>query len=86
MAVIVMFDTLSFADRLKEAGVAPRVAEAQARAMVEAPGDTDGVTKADFRAVKLELESAPRIIIWVMGFGIAWLTAIHMPTHAFRSA
>lgn len=51
-----MFDALKLATRPKEAGVAPSLAEAQARAVGEALGDTDVATKADIQAVKIELK------------------------------
>jgi gas vesicle protein len=57
MAAAVIFDTLKFADRLKEAGVAPPLAEAQARAFSEALGETDVVTKADLQVAKAELQA-----------------------------
>ena len=41
------FDTLKFANRLKAAGMEPRLAEAQAQAIVELVDDTDVATKAD---------------------------------------
>ncbi len=41
------FDTLKFANRLKAAGMEPRLAEAQAQAIVELVDDTNVATKAD---------------------------------------
>ena len=41
------FDTRKFASRLKEAGMEPRLAEAQAQAMLELVDDTNLATKAD---------------------------------------
>ena len=57
MAAAVIFDTLKFADRLKEAGVAPPLAEAQARAISEAFGETDVATRTDLQVVKTQLQA-----------------------------
>lgn len=91
MVAPVMFDTLKFATRLKEAGVAPPLAEAQARAIIEALGDTDVATKADIRMVRSELgaeirelKTDVRVMKWIVWAGVAWLTAIHMLPHTFR--
>lgn len=45
--IAMTFDTLKFANRLKAAGMEPRLAEAQAQAIVELVDDTNVATKAD---------------------------------------
>jgi hypothetical protein len=59
------FDTLKFADRLKEAGIDAQQAEAQARALAEALGSSDLATKADLSDLKADL------IKWIAGLLIA---------------
>lgn len=74
----ITFDALKFSDRLKEAGVPPEQAEAEARAMAEALNSSDIATKADV----LELKSATKtellelkmdVITWMLGLAMAQL-------------
>jgi hypothetical protein len=60
--VTVAFDTLKFANRLKEAGVPGRQAEAEAEALAEAlqVNLQDLVTRRDLLAVRDELKSDAR--------------------------
>ena len=51
----VTFDTLKFANTLKEAGVPPAQAEAEARAIVAAIGEIDVATRSDLRELELRL-------------------------------
>ena len=54
----ITFDTLKFSDTLKQAGVPPAQAEAEARALAEAfsSNASDLSTKADVREVRLEID------------------------------
>jgi hypothetical protein len=61
----ITFDTLKFADRLKEAGIAPEQAEAEARALAEALNASDLATKADLLELKMD------IIKWMVGLALA---------------
>lgn len=61
----IAFDTLKFSDRLKEAGVPPALAEAEARAMAEALSASDIATKSDLLELKVD------IIKWMVGLALA---------------
>lgn len=61
----VTFDTLKFARRLKDAGMAEAQAEAFAEAFQDAQRQVDVVTKADLRAELAELKTD--IVKWVAG-------------------
>jgi len=61
----ITFDTLKFSDRLKEAGVPPAQAEAEARALAEALSASDIATKADLLELKMD------IIKWMVGLALA---------------
>ena len=51
----ITFDTLKFANTLKEAGVPAAQAEAEARAIVAAIGEIYVATKSDLRELELRL-------------------------------
>lgn len=61
----ITFDTLKYADRLKEAGVPPAQAEAEARAMAEALSASDLATKTDLLELRID------IIKWMVGLALA---------------
>lgn len=61
----ITFDTLKFADRLKEAGIPGAQAEAEARALAEALGASDIATKADLLELKMD------VIKWMVGIAMA---------------
>ena len=63
----IVFDTLKFADRLKEAGVPAAQAEAEARALAEALSASDIATKADLLELRMD------IIKWMVGLALAQL-------------
>lgn len=63
----ITFDTLKFADRLKEAGVPAAQAEAEARALAEALSASDIATKADLIELKMD------IVKWMVGLALAQL-------------
>ena len=49
----ITFDTLKFADTLKQAGVPPAQAEAEARAVAAAIGEVDVATKRDIDELRV---------------------------------
>ncbi|NWG30304.1 MAG: DUF1640 domain-containing protein [Rhodocyclaceae bacterium] len=63
----ITFDTLKFADRLKEAGVPVAQAEAEVRALAEALSASDIATKADLSELKMD------IVMWMVGLALAQL-------------
>jgi hypothetical protein len=70
------FDTLRFANRLKEAGVPPAQAEAEASALADAFAEaiktSELATKADMEAIRREISDAKSDIIkWVAGLLMA---------------
>jgi hypothetical protein len=73
MTITLTFDTLKFANRLKEAGVPEKQAEAQtgaiAEVMAEAIKTSDWASKADLKEGLHETEL--RIIKWVIGLALA---------------
>jgi hypothetical protein len=61
----ITFDTLKFADRLKEAGIVPEQAEAEARALAESVKITDDtlcVDLSDGRSICAPLAWYPRLM------------------------
>lgn len=61
----ITFDTLKYADRLKEAGIPPAQAEAEARALAEALSASDLATKGDLLELKMD------IVKWMVGLALA---------------
>lgn len=55
MVAVTPFDTLKFATALKDAGVPAQQAEAEARAIATAVGESDFATGADLRDLELRL-------------------------------
>lgn len=53
----ITFDTLKFADTLKQAGVPPIQAEAEARAVAAAIGEVDVATKRDIDDLKKDMQA-----------------------------
>lgn len=72
------FDTLAYAKRLREAGVDPNIAEAQALALAEVLKDTAGelATKTDLAATKAELKGDIKLLRWMLGFNLALTVAV----------
>jgi hypothetical protein len=66
----ITFDTLKFANRLKEAGVPVAQAEAEASALAEALGSTDVATKHDLAEMKFEL------LKWIVGLALAQFSVL----------
>ncbi len=84
MTSAVLFDTLAYANRLKEAGVPERQAEAQIDILAEIVGN-NLATKKDLKLLKqdlkhdLELKMAEHkneLIKWVFGVSITQATII----------
>lgn len=61
----IAFDTLKFADRLKQAGIPAAQAEAEAHAIAEALTTSDIATKTDLLELKID------IIKWMVGLALA---------------
>ncbi len=64
----ITFDTLKFANRLKDAGVPAAQAEAQAYAIADALVGSDLVTKSDLQVAIAELRAD--IIKWMVGLAL----------------
>ncbi len=65
----ITFDTLKFANRLKEAGVPAAQAEAEASAIADALVSSDLVTRSDLQVAIAELRAD--IIKWMVGLALA---------------
>ena len=53
----ITFDTLKFSDTLKQAGVPPAQAEAEARAFATAIGEVDVATRRDIDDLRKEMQA-----------------------------
>jgi hypothetical protein len=81
-----MFDTLTYANKLKEAGFTERQAQAQAEALV-AVVDSNLATKHDLKELELKFEGKFLIIEgklllvnWMLGFILAGTLSIILKT------
>lgn len=72
----VTFDTLKFARRLKDAGVPPMQAEAEASALAEALGDVDIATKRDLKELELRITGELTLLKWMVGAAVGGIAAI----------
>ena len=70
------FDTLKFADTLKQAGVPPAQAEAEARAVAAAIGEVDVATKRDIDDVRREMMAMDQRLVSKLGGIVAVATGI----------
>ena len=79
---VVAFDTLAFADKLKESGMLPAQAEAQARAMAAAldASRQDLATKADLNEFKAEVRGEFLLLKWMVGVIVAGVMALVLKT------
>jgi len=70
------FDTLTYANKLKAAGMDPKLVEVQALALVEALDD--GVaTKGDISQIKTEIATLKSALIqWMVGLFITNITLV----------
>jgi len=76
--VSIVFDTLKFANTLKEAGVSPSHAEAQAKAMVAAVGEIDVATRHDLSELELRMMlKIGGMLVAAVGVLIAAMRIIH---------
>ncbi len=74
----VTFDTLKFANTLKEAGVPSAQAEAEARAIATAIGEVDVATKNDLKELELRLTlKVGAMLVAASGIIIAMLRIPH---------
>lgn len=67
---VIAFDTLSFSNKLKEAGMNPRIADVQAQETAKILNELSStqVSQQDVLAVKQEIKEAElRIIKWMIG-------------------
>ena len=76
----VAFDTLAFADKLKESGMPPQQAEAQARAMAAAldASRQDLATKADIDLRFAKIDGELLLLKWMLGVVVAGVLALVM--------
>ena len=78
----VIFDTLRFTRRLKDAGVPEQQAEAEAEAIRQAFSevlDSQVATRADIHRLEANihrLEAEQRLMKWMLGFNLAFTLAM----------
>ena len=72
----ITFDTLKFADTLKQAGVPAVQAEAEARAVAAAIGEVDVATRRDIEDLKREMIAMELRIVVKLGAFITVATGI----------
>lgn len=72
----ITFDTLKFADTLKQAGVPAAQAEAEARAVAAAIGEVDVATKRDIDDIRKDIQAMELRLTVKMGAFITIATGI----------
>lgn len=74
----ITFDTLKFANTLKEAGVPDRQAEAESRALADAfaSNSSELVTKGDLNLLEAKFDSKFTLLQWMLGFNLAFTMAM----------
>ena len=72
----ITFDTLKFADTLKQAGVPSAQAEAEARAVAAAIGEVDVATKRDIEDIRKDIQAMELRLTVKMGAFITIATGI----------
>lgn len=72
----ITFDTLKFADTLKQAGVPAAQAEAEARAVAAAIGEVDVATKRDIEDIRKDIQAMELRLTVKMGAFITIATGI----------
>ena len=70
-----MLDTLTYANKLKEAGFTERQAQAQAEALV-AVVDSNLATKHDLKELELKFDGKFILVNWMLGFILAGTLSI----------
>ena len=70
-----MFDTLTYANKLKEAGFTERQAQVQAEALV-AVVDSNLATKHDLKELELKFEGQFLLLKWMLGFILAGMLSL----------
>jgi hypothetical protein len=75
---IITFDTLKFANTLKEAGVPDKQAEAESRALADAFASTAAelATKGDINMLELKFDAKFALLQWMLGFNLAFTMAV----------
>jgi hypothetical protein len=75
---IITFDTLKFANTLKEAGVPDKQAEAESRALADAFASTASelATKGDINMLELKFDAKFALLQWMLGFNLAFTMAV----------
>ena len=78
----ITFDTLKFAKRLKESGIPPEQAEAQAEALADAfeTSSKEVATKADLRELELKITNQLTLLKWMVGIMLAGVVSLVMKT------
>lgn len=74
------FDTLKFANRLKEAGILPAHAEAEAAALADALGGFELVTKQDLQIEIAPLRADMLRMKWMIGVVIRGVLSLVVKT------
>ena len=72
----ITFDTLKFADTLKQAGVPAAQAEAEARAVAAAIGEVDVATRRDIEDIRKDIQAMELRLTVKMGAFITIATGI----------
>jgi hypothetical protein len=74
----ITFDTLKFANTLKEAGVPDKQAEAESRALADAFASTASelATKGDLNMLEVKFDAKFALLQWMLGFNLAFTMAV----------
>jgi hypothetical protein len=74
----ITFDTLKFANTLKEAGVPDKQAEAESRALADAFASTASelATKGDLNMLEVRFDARFALLQWMLGFNLAFTMAV----------
>ncbi len=78
----ITFDTLKFANKLKEAGVPSAQAKAEASALSEVLDVNlkELSTKDDLKTLEVRLEAKIQVVQWMLGFSLAGVASLVIKT------
>lgn len=78
----ITFDTLKFANKLKEAGVPSAQAEAEASALAEVLDVNlkELTTKDDLKSMEVRLDAKIHVLQWMLGFLLAGTASLVIKT------
>lgn len=78
----ITFDTLKFANKLKEAGVPSAQAEAEASALAEVLDVNlkEFTTKDDLKSMEVRLDAKIHVLQWMLGFLLAGTASLVIKT------